>query len=275
MIDRLMNIDRRIIFIFVFLGVAGPLLVQFNFPIKPTSNVRAVYDQIEEVAAKEGTVLLSFSYGPSTVPELQPMARAVLRHCFAKGVKVVAICLWPDGVGLAQQALDKIAAEFGRQYGEDYAFLGYKPGFSIVVVNMGHDIHSAFPQDTKGTPLAELSVTRDLRSLRDVDFVFDLAAGSSIDAIWIPYGQEKYKFPLAAGCTAVIAPDLFPYLQSGQLVGLVGGLAGAAEYEALVETPEAATLGMSPQSMTHVILIAFIALGNLMYFLSRRAEARA
>ena len=49
MIQRLMNIDRRIIFIFVFIGVAAPLLVNVYLPITPTRDVIAVYEQLEKV----------------------------------------------------------------------------------------------------------------------------------------------------------------------------------------------------------------------------------
>ena len=52
MIQRLMNIDRRIIFIFVFIGVAAPLLINVYLPIKPTGDVVAVYEQLEKVAAE-------------------------------------------------------------------------------------------------------------------------------------------------------------------------------------------------------------------------------
>ena len=272
MIDRLLNIDRRIIFVFVFLGVAVPLLLDFSLPVKITPPVQAVYDGIEKLVAEGGgTVLLSCSYGPSTVPEIQPMLLSMLRHCFRNDLKVVVICLWPDAVGLAQQGLETVSAEYGKEYGKDYAFMGYKPGGAIVIVNLGQDLHSAFPQDNWGTATTELEVTRHIRSLRDFGFVFDFAAGNSIDQWWIPYGQEKYRFPLGAGCTAVVAPDLYPYRNSGQLVGLLGGLAGAAEYEKLMKKPGKATAAMTSQSFTHLILIAFIVLGNVMFFLSRRS----
>jgi hypothetical protein len=273
MIERLMNLDRRIIYVFVFMGVLLPLLFEFSFPIKVTYTVRAVHREIERVADEgEGVVLLSFSYGPGAEPELQPMALALLRHCFSRDVKVVAICLWPDAPGLAQQALNTTADEFGKTYGVDYAFMGYKPGMQSVVINMGQDFHSAFPKDVGGTSADSLALTRGLRTLKDFDFVCDFAAGNSIDEVWIPYGQEKYRFPLGAGCTAVMAPDLFPYLQSKQLVGFIGGLAGAAEYETLIGHPGMATTGMSSQSATHIIIIAFIALGNIVYFSSRRSS---
>lgn len=274
---KALNIDRRIIFLFVFLGVAIPLLVEFDLPIVPTPPVTAAYEALEKVAAENpgSTVLLSFSYGPSTEPEMQPMARAVLRHCFKLGFKVVALCLWPDGVGLAQQVLEEVAPEFGKEYGVDYAFLGYKPGATSVIINMGQDLHSAFPKDNRGTATGDIPVTRDIRRLSDFSFVFDFAAGDSIEFWWIPFGQEKYRFPFAGGCTAVMAPDLFPFLQSGQMKGMLGGLAGAAEYETLIGRPGQATEGMRPQSVAHLIIILFIALGNGAYFLSRRSAGQA
>ena len=270
MIDQLMNLDRRVIFIFVFLGVTIPLLADFHFPIKATPTVIAVYDEIERVAEKNGRVLLSFSYGGGSEPELQPMARAMIRHLFERHVPFVIVCLWPDAVGLAQDAVQSISSEYGARYGVDYAFMGYKTGQSALIISMGQDFHVAFATDQDGARTDTLEITRNIRSLSDFDFVFDFAAGESIDHWWIPFGQEKYRFSLGGGCTAVIAPDLFPFLQSGQLVGMIGGLAGAAEYETLVGHPAMAVSGMRPQSITHLVIIAFIIMGNVTFFLSRR-----
>jgi len=270
-IQKLLDIDRRIIFVLVFVAVAVPLLAGMVMPITPTKEVQAAYDEIEKRAAGD-VVLVSFSYGASTVPEMQPMARAILRHAFRRELKIVAICLWPEATGLAQEVLEDMAAEFELQYGVDYTFMGYKPGNFSVILNMGQDFHSAFPQDNWGAKADELELTRPLRSLKDFDLVFDLAAGDSIEFWWIPYGQEKFGFPFAAGCTAVMAPDLYPFLDSGQLNGLLGGLAGAAEYETLVNHPGTASKGMSAQSFAHLIIVAFVIIGNAAYFVSRRTR---
>lgn len=268
----MIQIDRRILFALVFLGVAGPLLIGLHLPVTPSKQVRAAYDQVEQLAAGQ-VVLLSFSYGASTAPEMQPMARAVLRHAFRRQLKVVAICLWPEATGLAQAVLDEMAAEFDLTYGVDYAFLGYKPGTFSVILNMGHDVHGAFPQDNWGANVGDLALMRSLRSLRDFDLVFDLGAGDSIEFWWIPFGQEKYGFPFAAGCTAVMAPDLYPFLGSGQLVGLLGGLAGAAEYEVLIGRRDEANKSMSSQSVTHLVIVAFVIFGNIAYFAARRGRS--
>ncbi len=273
--EFLLNIDRRVIFVFVALGIIIPTLSSYDLPIKPTRNVRAIYDTIEEVGTKNGTVLISFDYGPGSMPEVQPMALSVLRHCFRKNVKVVGMSHWPTAVGLAQEAFDTTAKEYGAQYGEDYTYLGYKPGGGSLVINMGNNFHDAFQKDPQGNNTTELSVTKNIKGLADFDYVICLASGNTPDGIWIPFGQERYKFKFGIGCTAVMAPDQFPYLQSGQMNGMMGGLAGAAEYETLVQTSGTATKGMRPQSVVHLIIILFIVLGNVMYFLYGRQKGGA
>ena len=86
--------------------------------------------------------------------------------------------------------------------------------------------------------------------------------------------QSRFHVILVAGCTAVSAPEYYPYYQSGQLVGLLGGLAGAAEYEKLVDVTGTATRGMDAQSLGHLAIILFIIIGNVLYFRSRRAGGR-
>jgi hypothetical protein len=65
---------------------------------------------------------------------------------------------------------------------------------------------------------------------------------------------------------------MYPFLQSKQLNGLLGGLKGAAEYEALVMKKAHAVSGMRPQSVVHVIIILFVIFGNVIYLTSRRAR---
>ena len=76
------------------------------------------------------------------------------------------------------------------------------------------------------------------------------------------------------GTTAVMAPDAYPYLQSKQIEGLVGGLKGAAEYETLIGYPGLGTRGMPAQEWAHVLVIFFIIIGNLGYYFGRRRRRR-
>ena len=72
------------------------------------------------------------------------------------------------------------------------------------------------------------------------------------------------------GVTAVMAPKLYSFVESGQMTGLLGGMRGAAEYEALAGHPDLAVLGMNAQSLVHILVIVLIILGNIAFFTSRR-----
>ena len=48
---------------------------------------------------------------------------------------------------------------------------------------------------------------------------------------WVQFAGDLGDIPIAGGCTAVAAPLLYPYYPQ-QMVGLMGGIKGAAEYEA-------------------------------------------
>ena len=82
--------------------------------------------------------------------------------------------------------------------------------------------------------------------------------------------QARYHLPMVAGVTAVSAPEYYPYLQSGQLQGLLGGMAGAAEYEKLREEKGTATQGMDAQSLAHVFVAICIVMGNVIQWTKRR-----
>ena len=264
--ERFLNIDRRIIFAAVALAVIGSLLVDFSLPVPATPPVQKIFDKIESLPPG-AHFLLSFDYDPSSKEELQPMALALLHHCFRRGVKVVGMTHNPGGTGLAEQALNSTASIYQRKYKEDYVFLGYKPGGASLVINMGEDIHTAFLKDFYGNDTTTLPALQGVESLRDIDYLVDLAAGVTIET-WIAFGKEKYQFEMGAGCTAVIGPEMYPFLDSRQINGLMAGLKGAAEYEVLVERKAQAFEGMRPQSVTHCLVILFVLFGNVAFFVS-------
>ena len=140
-------------------------------------------------------------------------------------------------------------------------------------MGMGESIAKVYPTDADGRPLSQLPVMAGVQSYKDVALLVDLAS-SSTPGSWIGYAHERYKLAMAAGITAVMATDYYPYLQTGQLVGMINGLKGAAEYEALIEHPGLGTLGMSAQSIAHVFIILLVIIGNIALFASGRLRRR-
>ncbi|MGR3311458.1 MAG: hypothetical protein ACUZ77_11890 [Candidatus Brocadiales bacterium] len=270
--EKLLAMDRRIIFVLVALAAIVPLLIRFDIPIPSTNIVKKVYDKIESLP-EDSHVLIAFDYDPSSKEELLPMAIALLHHCYQRNLKVIGMTLNVTGKDLAEQAMRNTAELYGKKSGEDYVFLGYKAGFYSVIAGMGQNIYSTFPKDAYGNNTRDLPALAGVETLRDIDYVIDLASGSTTE-MWIVYGKEKYKFDLAAGCTAVIGPDMYPFFQSGQLNGFLSGLKDAAEYEVLIKQEAQAVRGMPSQSITHLVVIFFVLFGNVIYFLSGAHKKR-
>lgn len=268
--ERMLKIDRRIIFVMIGLCTLLPLLYPVGLPIKISSEVRGVYDHIESLPERS-VFLMSIDFDPASKPELYPQAIALLRHAFNKNLRVVTMTLWVSGTGMADQIVTQVAKEMGKEYGTDYAFLGWSPGGSAVIINMGQDLSSAFPSDYGGRRTKELPVLSGVRSLKDVGYMVSLGAGRPGVEEWYVFGKDKYKFELGGGCTGVMAPGLYPLLRSGQINGLIGGLRGAAEYESLIDQKGQAVAGMDAQSATHIAIIVLVIICNVFYLSLRRA----
>src|SRR4030066_1429931 len=276
--QKLLAVDRRIIFALVAVAISIPFFL--NFPIKITVSppVNAVYDYIEKLPTGS-LVMISCDYDPPSAPELQPMTETMLKHFFLKDLKVIILGLWPQGSVQANIALevvmrDPILKAKNLKYGGDYVNLGFTAGNEFVIIRMGTDIHAAFPVDFNGTKIAELPLMQNVRNFDNIAFVFNVSAGYPGTYEWVIFGVDRYRFKLGAGNTAVQAPLVSPYVQSGQLIGLLGGLRGAAEYEERSEYLGKATGFMRSQTFDHGVVIFFIIVGNLAYFATRKNRAQ-
>lgn len=272
---KVMRLNRRWIFLLIALAVFIPFLKPLRLPLSITKPAKDVFDAVENIPPEGPPLLIATDYAPSTAPELDPMLYALLRHCFVTKRRVMLLALYPQGAGMAQAGLDFILPEFPDvKSGEDYVFLGYQPGVQAVVMSLGEDVRLAFPTDAYGVSLDSLPMMEHVRNYDDIALVVDLA-GSSIPITWVIYAVARYGQRLGVGVTAVSAAQYYPYLNSGQFIGMLGGLKGAAEYEILIqqkgytEARQIATIGMDSQSIAHLVILALIIIGNIAFFASK------
>ncbi|MEO0079539.1 MAG: hypothetical protein ABIK44_02530 [candidate division WOR-3 bacterium] len=286
--QRLQTIDRRWIYLVIWLVVMVPLIVPF--PIKPKASppVERLFNYIDTMPPDKALVV-SFDYSPSTQPELQPMTVALLRHAFARGTRVGVLALDVTGLGLAEDALRQVTAEFNAHAlthedsiinGEDYVFWGWSTPAITVMLGMGERITKVFPVDYYGQKTESLAITKYIKNYDDIGILVTVAA-SAIPRSWINLAQTQFGVRLGCGVTAVSAADFYPYLNSGQFTGMLAGMKGAAEYEQLVadKLKESGrdwrlrgkgTEAMSSQTAAHLAIMAFIILGNIAFFATRR-----
>lgn len=276
---RQLNRVRWAIYALVGLVVVLPyVLPAFQMKFKASDTSRKVYERMEDLKAG-AHVLLAFDFDPASQAELEPMVRAVLKHCFSKGLIPVVMTHWSSGIDLDRRICEETAAECGEllhrplESGKDWVFLGFRPGGAMLVVNMGENLKGAFDKDFYGQPTQSMDALQGVGSLKNMGMVVDFAAGATVNT-WIAYGSDRFGFPLAAGTTAVSAPDLYPFYQSGQIVGFMGGLRGAADYELLAKVPGDATRGMFVQSATHLLLVVLILGANVRFLVGRFSSRR-
>lgn len=275
--DFILNIgkmDRRWIFLIIALVVLLPLYFPIGLPIRPTDSTQTAYDAMDELPPGS-KVLVSFEYGPSTKPEIHPMTYAVLRHLFKKEQKVYITCLWPDGQFMAEEAIDEIAiGEFNLNEGEDYVLLGFRPGNEAVVKGIVSNMRKLYSTDARGTLTDNIPMMEGVNKLADFDFIFTASAGYPGTVEWVQYGADPTGIPMSTGVTSIQVNEVMPYVQSGQVKGILAGMPGAAEYEALVGVPGIGTSGMDAQSIAHLVIVLFIVFGNAAYFIERQRQKK-
>ncbi len=246
-----------------------PLIIELPLPIPISPESRRLYERVEQIP--DGSrVILTFDYYPSTLAETEPMSVAALRHMWRKDLKIVTMStVGLGGPNIADRVMATLADEFDKTYGVDYVNLGYKANYQAVLLGLGKSIRSIYPTDFYGTPLDSLPLMKDIDDYGAFEFIYIVADNGIVD-YWIGLVNAQYGIEMGAGVTAVMAPKFYAYVRSQQLIGLLGGMKGAAEYEELIDRKDLATFGMGAQSMVHIAIIVFILLGNVSYFLSRR-----
>ena len=273
LILKLGKVDRRWIFLMIALVVLLPLLYPISLPIRATATTQQVYDAVEKLP-HGSKVLLSCEYSPSTKPEIHPMVVSFLRHCFRNKHKIYITCLWPDGQFMAEEALEEVAKEYDLTYGEDYVLLGFRPGNEAVVKGIVSDLRKLYTIDSKGTKVTEIPMMEGINQFEDFDFLFSGSAGSPGSIDWVQYAADPTGIPMSTGTTSIQVNEVMPYVQSGQVQGILAGMPGAAEYEALIGVKGIGTSGMDAQSVAHLVIVLFIVLGNIGFFIERNREKK-
>ncbi len=280
--ERLGALDRRVIFLLIALAVIIPLVVHYTTTIPASRIVLDLYEAVENLPSGS-KVLISFDYGPSTAPENQPMATAFTRHCLEKGHKIYLIALWATGPRQSQQLIDEvIKVEFpDKVYGEDYIHLGYKAGNQGLINALLSDFNSMYTSDLAGEDIEGFPMMEGIGTLKDFDIILAIGSGFPGTKEWVQFAGDPGDIPVGGGTTAVMAPLLYPYYPK-QMLGFLGGLQGAAEYEAALMNgypkyrtmTRRASTTMGPQVTAHLVIVGFILIGNLTYLMERRKKRK-
>jgi hypothetical protein len=270
-IERLGRVDNRVIYALLIVVLIWPLVKPLGLPVSVGSYTQKTFAVIDSL--NEGdTVYIQASYSVSGAGDVQPQAVAIVRHLFAKGVKIIFGAEVVDGPMVVEKYLLTVPEAAGKVERVDYINLGYLAGLENAISASAADIKQAYPLDFNGKPTDTALILDGIKGAGDVDmYLFFTTQNADMFVRQIgPYGV-----PIIGGLINTIVPQAEPYVHAGQLAGILAGLRGGAEYELLLKKPAVGLAAMDAQSMGHLLYIAFIILANIAYFGTHRKSKGA
>lgn len=244
------NAQRLFVFLVLAVAVVIPLWPGMNLGLVSAPKLggapNAMYESIDKLPP-DAAVLVAFDYDATQSPEMDTQARAVMRHLFARRAQVYVTSLYPAGPAAAQAVIIETRQLVSDTAPAKIVNLGYVPGQATAV---------AFINTTPYSTVIELAASPD--TLRW--WVEQLAARPGAP-------------PLLSGVSAAAEPISQPYLQSGQVKGMLVGIRDAAAYEMRLGSPKE---GQDLQRLAplesivtaNAALIALIVLGGLVQLVS-------
>jgi hypothetical protein len=267
----LAKLDIRILYVILVAVILVPLANPIGLPLAIGEPARAGYDFINAMPADSIGVFV-IDVAPSSEAENWPQALAVAKHAMKLGHKIMAITFVAEGPMYEDRLAQEIAPDYGYVYGTDIVIMPYRAGAESAVQAFGEDLRGMYDADYYDTPITELPLMERIQSIADVDY---WASFSSGDTGWYFVRQVEAKFgtPGLAGTVGPGVSGHMVYFASGQLKGMLGGMAGAAEYEFLAKTPGKALAAMDAQSIGHSYFIILMIVSNIVYFAVRSSTA--
>ena len=258
------------------LAIAIPTIHPIGLPIDVTEPVQRVYDFVSSLP-DGSVVVIGFDYEPGDEIDLNPIAQAIMHQLASKKIKIVAIGSFPAGPTFADECM-AILEEYGYEYGVDYVNLGYYAGGEPTLAAFAQNPAAVFPKDWRGNSITSLPIMQEVSTMKDFAMAMTLndgPTGGTGTHEWVRQAVMAYGTPLIMGVTGVLAASNETYVQSGQCKGILAGLRAAAEYEKLTGKKGTGTVGMDAQSIAHILIVAFVVLGNIGMLVSKSKEPKS
>jgi hypothetical protein len=241
------------------------------YPPELTGTIKAV----NELPANP-TVLVVVDYQPAFSGEMEAATTPLLDQLRLEGATVVFVSSSSTGSALADRLVARVNSDLAGAAPQQYVNLGYLTGGASGITNFVADPVQAAPHTIAGAPAWDLPPLQDIDSLGDFDALVVLTDSSDTGAIWIEQSRRLLdRSPLLMAISAQAEPMLRPYYDSGQVQGMVTGLAGGVAYEQANGIPSIGSSYWDPFSVGFLVADFIVAVGGVMALLAAWQARRA
>jgi len=198
---------------------------------------------------------------------------------------VVMMCYWATGAALIPNCFQEVYGpmdQMGAVYGTDWVNLGYIAGGEVGMSAFADNAWAAKPTDYQGTLVSTIPLMQHVRTIQDITMLVSIESGTpGLEEFIRQWWNRKTTLKMLIGALGVSIPGFEPYRPHVIQSYLPGGK-GASEYISLVGKKVPAILpgqmgkkavGVNDAlSTSHILVIIFVAIGNIGYFLRPRRE---
>ncbi len=208
------------------------LLGSVSLPSPALTDDTATFINTVNALPSAAPVLLVFDYQPGSAGEMESLVVPITNHLMNRDARLVFVSTSATGPFMASRILNELNSQNTYTFGNEYVDLGYLPGGSSGVLVFANNPRQALEYDEFYGNLWDLQVLKGVETLEDFSVVVVFSDNPDDARLWVEQAQPKMAGkPMLMAVSAQAEPMIRPYYDSGQLQGLVTGLAGGLAYD--------------------------------------------
>ena len=244
------------------IGMGGTVTPLLTYPGPPTSMMA----QSINTLPAGSTVLVAVEYDPGLSGEVETVSAGVLAQLMARSANIVFVSTNPAGPILAHNLLNRaIALQPTYSPTNKVASLGYLAGGPAALFNLSLGVQTSMDLlKSGGTGDWSTPPLNGIKTLADFSRVLVLTDNADTARNWVEQVKPSMgSTPLLMVVSAQSAPMISPYLDSGQITGMVTGLAGGVTFEQAVGRSGGMLAFWDSYQFGLVVMIALILIGGV------------
>ena len=266
--------DPRIIYLIVATGVLIASLVPVSVTGRPLQFVVQAYDAIEALPDGGSVLWFDAMYG-LTEKDTYPQCVVLMKHLLRKNMRIVL----GSGAAASVPFMLRLCNEvFGPDfqnslyYGKNIVYLSFVTGGAANLYQIDRSLREVHPVDYFNTPLNDIPMMQGL----DVGIDWDLtiySAGGGGAASYAEVFPTVFVIPYGTTFVAALTTEATSWvskqLATGLMDGLIPGVRGSADYEALTGIPGLGSKYMIGTIVVAVMCIIGLVASNIDYWRNR------
>jgi hypothetical protein len=248
----------------VFALLGGTYFAQYGLqPALFPEQVVHTFDKINAIPP-EKTVLLAGDFEAGFAGEIRLTSQAVIEHLMRRNLNIAIMSINPvDSAILSDQITRGQVAVSSYQTGSKVVDLGYLPGGALAVQDLATSFSHTVPLTANRDVTSTQELLKSILLMKDFGAIIVLTDKAETARIWVEQLQTILgDTPLLIISSAQAAPLVHPYYQSGQVDGVVSGLANGLIYERILGSTGAASRNNTSLQMLSVLMAGLIMAGG-------------